>query len=152
MYAQPNKKNVTYIDDLPDLEDLESRGGMARPSGDMHGMGVGNHTPFQHSGPPGGMPEKYKKFIRTSMGEPPLESGMNPGHDQQQEFFEPPSQQHQVPVRSVNSSPTCIDVHDHVQSCPICSRFFKNDNTVYIIAIVILSIVCILLLKRVLDL
>jgi hypothetical protein len=39
-----------------------------------------------------------------------------------------------------------------VGSCPICSRFYHNDNTVYIIAIVILSIICILLLKRVLDL
>ena len=46
----------------------------------------------------------------------------------------------------------CIDVHDHVQSCPICSRFFKNENTVYIIVIIILAIICILLLKRVLNL
>jgi hypothetical protein len=55
-------------------------------------------------------------------------------------------------MRPPVGSPTCLEIADHVGSCPICSRFYKNDNTVYIIAIVILAIICILLLKRVLNL
>ena len=134
--AQPTtKQNVTFIDDLPDLDDLEFGGAM---------QGGGQ---FQD----GQVPERYKKFIRSSMGEPPSQSGMNPGFQQpQQQFFQPPKQE--MNIRPSSNSPTCLEVHDHVQTCPICCRFFKNDNTMYIIAIVILAIVCILLLKRVLDL
>jgi hypothetical protein len=149
MYAQQNKRNVTMIDDLPDLEDLESRPGMhGRP---QNMMGVGQHVPFQHSGPPGGIPAKFQKFIRNGMGPPRPESGMSPyspPHPHAGEFFAPPQQQMRPPV----GSPTCLEIADHVGSCPICSRFYKNDNTVYIIAIVILAIICILLLKRVLNL
>ena len=155
MYSQQNKRNVTYIDDLPDLEDLESRGTMSGVPYQGRVMGIDNHVPFQNQGPPGDIPEKYKNFIRSSMGAPPPESGMNPGHGRvmsQHEFFPPPQQQQQQQAqRWSTDTPTCIDVHEHVQTCPICSRFFKNDNTVYIITIVILAIVCILLLKRVLN-
>lgn len=153
MYAQQNKRNVTMIDDLPDLEDLESRPGMY--GGPPNMMGVGQHVPFQNQGPPGGIPEKFRKFIRPGMGHPPPESGMGPygGGPHQQQFFAPPPQQLQeAPMRPPVGSPTCLEIADHVGSCPICSRFYKNDNTVYIIAIVILAIICILLLKRVLNL
>ncbi len=61
------------------------------------------------------------------------------------------NQENSQPQYSQNS-PTCLEIASHVKSCPICSRFYNNDNTIYIIAIVILSIICILLLKRVLDL
>ena len=50
MYAKQNKRNVTYIDDLPDLEDIESH------------PGVG-HTPFNYQGHQD-TPETFKKFIR----------------------------------------------------------------------------------------
>lgn len=49
------------------------------------------------------------------------------------------------------SNTTCIQVAEHIRDCPICCKFYKNDNTVYIIVIIILSIMCLLLLKRVLD-
>jgi hypothetical protein len=158
MYAQ-NKRNVTMIDDLPDLEDLESRPGMYG-GGNPNMMGVGQHTPFQNQGPTGGLPEKFNKFIRTGMPRPPNESGMaNYGgrqqqqqqQQQQQEFFKPPQQQ-EAPNRPPVGSPTCLEIADHVGACPICSRFYIKDNTVYIIAIVILAIICILLLKKVLNL
>lgn len=147
MYAQPMKKNVTYIDDLPDLDDLESSGGFNT-----------QHIEEDYNQP------KYKKFIRNPGGMPPPhpESGMNNqgGHHQQQhhqehqqhEFFEPPQQKQQANMKPIGDTPSCLDIHDHIQQCPICSRFYKNDNTVYIIAIVILSIICILLLKKVLNL
>jgi hypothetical protein len=140
MYAQPMKKNVTYIDDLPDLDDLESGGGFNT-----------QHMEEDYNQP------KYQKFIRNPGGIPPPhpESGMNNqgGQKQQQnEFFEPPQQKQQANMRPISDTPSCLEIHDHIQQCPICSRFYKNDNTVYIIAIVILSIICILLLKKVLNL
>lgn len=45
----------------------------------------------------------------------------------------------------------CIDIVKHVQECPICSKFYNNDKTVYILVIVVLCVICLLLLKKVLD-
>ena len=45
----------------------------------------------------------------------------------------------------------CVDVSMHVQDCPICSKFYNGDKSLYIVVIVILAIVCLLLLKRVLN-
>lgn len=153
MYAQANKNFTTPIEALMDLDAEEQGGGQGGYlMQGMQGMqGIGN---FQSNEPTAGIPEKYQKFIRSSMGTPIPQSGMGqqqpPPDNSGPAYFPPPQQQ--APVRLDDDSPTCLTVHAHVQSCPICSRFFKNDNTVYIIAIVILAIICILLLKRVLNL
>ena len=154
MYAQ--NRNVTYIDDLPELEDLESRDGMNR------GMQNISNQFSEQGDHYGSIPEKFRKFIRAPMGIPPDQSGMSPyQHRQPEEFFPPPPPQHPLKQQMYNTeehykqlhdTPSCLDVHSHISQCPICSRFFKNDNAVYIIAIVVLSIICILLLKRVLNL
>jgi hypothetical protein len=47
---------------------------------------------------------------------------------------------------------SCIDVANHIAQCPICSQLYKNDKSIYMIAIIILSVVCLLLLKKVLEL
>lgn len=46
---------------------------------------------------------------------------------------------------------TCPMIFEHIKNCPICSKFYNSDKTMYVIAIVLLSIVCIILLKRVLE-
>jgi len=45
----------------------------------------------------------------------------------------------------------CVDVAMHIQHCPICSKFYNGDKSLYVIVIVILAIICLLLLKRVLG-
>lgn len=160
MYGRQNQ-NFTPIDALMDLDDLESDGRNQRGHL-MQGLqgtdGIGESPQFHQSGPTAGIPDKYQKFIRPGMGPPSRESGMGYYHQPQQqqaEYFAPPppqQQQEPPPMRPAYDSPTCLEIADHVGSCPICSRFYKNDNTVYIIAIVILAIICILLLKRVLNL
>lgn len=45
----------------------------------------------------------------------------------------------------------CIDVANHIKSCPICSKFYENDKTIYVVAIIILLIICIILIKKVLE-
>ncbi len=45
----------------------------------------------------------------------------------------------------------CIDIAKHVENCPICSRFYNNDKSIHMIIIVVLSIICLLLLKKVLK-
>lgn len=44
----------------------------------------------------------------------------------------------------------CRSVYDHIIACPICKKFYVNDNTIYLIIIAILVVACALLLKRIL--
>jgi len=46
---------------------------------------------------------------------------------------------------------SCIEIANHIRSCPICSKFYDNDKSMYIIVIVILVIMCIILFKKVLE-
>ncbi len=50
-----------------------------------------------------------------------------------------------------NSNLSCMDIARHVKSCPICSKLYENDKSVYIIGIVFLLVVCIILLKKVIE-
>ena len=64
-------------------------------------------------------------------------------------YSQPPT-----PLRMHASTPApmrCIDIYEHVSSCPICMKMYTMDKTPYYIVIVLLSIVCILLLKKVLE-
>jgi hypothetical protein len=136
-------RNVTMLEDLPDLEDLD-RGGHGQQQPQQP-----DHNGFANS--PGMPQEKLQKYLRRPQQFNPS-SGMvvehpmrlpppPPQYPRDQELILPP------PEMQIN----CIDIARHVQNCPICSRFYNNDRSVYIIAIVVLCIVCLLLLKRVLN-
>lgn len=156
MYAQVRNNNVTMLDDLPELGDLE-RGGA--PAAYPHGE--------QPYGPTGhlGNSNKFDKFIRPPMRTSP-DSGMGsmgggmhdvgvgsyqetygPTFDSPVVFAQPPIMEQFKPYMNMS----CIDISKHIQECPVCSKFYSNDKTVYIIAIVVLAVVCLLLLKRVLN-
>ena len=62
-------------------------------------------------------------------------------------------EKYQNPYYSIpNNSPySCLDVSGHIENCPICSKFYNNDKSVYIISIIILLIISIILLKKVLE-
>jgi hypothetical protein len=130
--------NVTMLEDLPDLEDLERNNHQQQPQQEQ----ISN--------------EKLKKFIRGNHKMDPMagmENNMRsiePQYIDNQQYRQPPQQmfREQQPINPVLN---CIDVARHIQDCPICSRFYNNDKTVYIVVIVLLLIICILLLKRVLN-
>ena len=130
MYSR-KRNDVTYIEDLPSLEDLENR-------------------PPQSAN----IPEKFQKFIRPPHSPPP-QAGMAP-----EKFEMPPPMMKEQPTQQyaqeydklLENTPSCLQVADHVSACPICSKFYNNDRSLYIIAIVILAVLCIILLKKVLDL
>ena len=54
-----------------------------------------------------------------------------------------------IPV--VPSELSCIQVCEHVNNCPVCSKIFNNDKTIYIILIILLSITTLICLKKVLN-
>lgn len=45
----------------------------------------------------------------------------------------------------------CKDLLDHVNNCPLCQNYYKNDVLPYIIIIFILVVILIVLLKKVLS-
>ena len=146
------QNNVTFIDDLPSIEDLEYK---------SHGLSM---IPPNDVG-------KYTKFIRNNNYNAPNESGMQsapiqysepsgpytPFNNFPQELQQPPpssgglapnSQMFYEPYEAKNS---CVDMAQHAANCPVCSRLYTNDKTWYILTIIILCIICILLLKKVID-
>jgi hypothetical protein len=160
---------TTSIDMLPDLEELEG----PRPlAGGVIGSSM-HSSKYLGSGilPPSEV-EKYSKFIRGNHQLHP-ESGMASYVNNNEQTggtpppMTPPNQEYAVPKRENNNEgihigsnpkyslpeglPSCIDCANHIASCPLCTQIYNNDKTIYIIAIVVLSIICILLLKRVLN-
>jgi hypothetical protein len=133
MYGQRN--NVTMLNELPELEDLE-------------GVGESRNQDAK------GGPLDYQKYIRNSHTMM-SQSGMNRMMDMEQQPPQPlppsPPPQPFRPQPEVHMTYNCIDIARHIQDCPICSRFYNNDKTVYIIIIIVLSLMCLLLLKKVLN-
>ena len=156
-------QSVTPIEMLPDLEDLER--GNHRGNNSQFGSSPGYQTTQILSGE--GSDDQVKinnKFIRgrhhppheqagmTPYNEVPISSNSIPQHEQISN--ESPLQQQQSNLTKYNmpdGTPSCLDVAEHIANCPICSKFYCNDKTIYIIAIVVLAIICVLLLKKVLD-
>jgi len=159
-------QNVTPINMLPELEDLEA-GNLNQPSS----QGGEYATTATYTGAtmlPPKESEKFGRFIRGSH-QAPNASGMAPYNQAPQPMGPPgpqvPAEHYGTPIGQEGpagqeglktfsmpkNSPSCLDVAEHIANCPICSKFYNNDKTIYIIAIVVLAVVCILLLKRVLD-
>lgn len=148
---------TTDINRILELEDLESM--------DDHNI-------------PSLQAQQVKRFINNNGYDTHPQAGMNPSNYTTQDNQIPLynsnyTQDNQIPIyngfNSNNSlpqplkeqvniyemaknSPTCLEFAEHHANCPICSKFYNNDKTLYIAIIIILSIICILLLKKVLNL
>ena len=84
----------------------------------------------------------------------PMMIGQGPGNANKMNMYGEPIQNDHNPVSQfagVTSNPTCVDCAAHAANCPVCKSYFNNDHTLYIITICILSLICILLLKKVLN-
>lgn len=46
----------------------------------------------------------------------------------------------------------CVDIAHHIETCPICSRLYDTDKTLYVLAIIGLLILCFLMVKRIIKL
>lgn len=46
---------------------------------------------------------------------------------------------------------SCIDVAHHSINCPVCSRLYNTDKTPYLVLIGLLVIICLILIKKVLE-
>ena len=46
----------------------------------------------------------------------------------------------------------CIDIARHIDTCPICSRLYDTDKTLYVLDIIGLLMLCFLMVKRIVKL
>ena len=186
-YSTPRQQqNVTFIDNLPDLEEFELPSNLNGLSKEQFGK-VSNkiREPFKAS-PHSGMnqdfpqastnirqnfedlPQANKKSVSKIHSRQQLDvntrqdninTSINHNIEHSQQMYNPNQQQDKINVVEEHfnhfnmpvGSPSCLDVAEHVSKCPICSKFYNTDKTIYIIAIITLAIICILLLKKVLD-
>jgi hypothetical protein len=150
-------QKVTFLEDLPDVNEFETNEGYNRSS----------HL----SQPTSNVPNR---FIRNNASPMYPESGMVniPSSNM---IFDNPAEQYQEPTRMQSSSshnhqaqnaiptkhellepftqtcqPNCQEIYFHIESCPLCKKFYKQDNTIYLIVIAILLLICALMMKKIL--
>lgn len=145
----------TRISDLPDLDDVERD----RNSNYVtNGYATQGHISSE-SGLDRDERERVGKIIRkTHMS--PIQAGMvREGYATYDAYggSQPPQQPPPQMVEQMEAIPVdplsyrCIDIVGHTSACPICSKFYNNDRTVYISIIIILIIICLLMLKKILN-
>jgi hypothetical protein len=186
MYAQPNKKNVTYINQLPELHDLEDENEFS----EKYQKHIRNHNKIfiQESGM--NSPSEYNYPYHSQSNYPSYHPQSNyPSYHQNTHYqynHQPYSKNENFHNTSVDHQPSnysehytekrnnknnmtennpdnnsnqnynahhhsCLRISEHVSKCPICIKFYKNDITIYIVIIAILTLVCLLLLKKILN-
>lgn len=139
-----NRRNVTLIDDLPYLQDLENPSSQA---------------------PDNAQPQVIK-FIRPTSNFLPTESGMNADYsymkknESSQNQIQRPTFPHPSNIKNdfspqikniVTFETNCVSCAEHTANCIVCSKLYNTDNTMYLIVIVVLLIISVLLLKKILD-
>ena len=73
--------------------------------------------------------------------------------DDELEEVRPPPQPYRVSSHTYSqqpqhTEPTCLVVAKHVESCPICSRFYNPSTLLHNIIIIILISICLYLVNR----
>ena len=138
----PDQK-ITYLEDLPELEDrIQSKFIREFSKNPMIESGMYRDSPQQH--PPQPQQQQYPPPQHPPPQHPP------PQHPPQQH----PPRQYPPPLDGFvehYNSVNCVGVADHIENCPLCSKFYKKNNSVFFIIIGILLVLCILLIKKVLD-
>jgi hypothetical protein len=86
-------------------------------------------------------PKSYYDRLRHSQNQNKV---YTPENIKENEYYEPYE-------KLSNNSNMCPDVLKHAEECNVCSKLYKHDKTPFWIAIIFLTIICILLFKRVLE-
>lgn len=158
-----NKKgNVTFIEDLIDLDDIQGGGqnnfsrqmmsesqereNYAKPLQNKLRTNVDFMTAVNGGRPP------MNDFLLV---EPNEEYQMGPRAIQRTNYrqYSNPNiyEENYIPHMGGIANLSCIDISHHIKNCPICSKLYDNDKSIYIIGIVVLIIICIILLKKILE-
>jgi hypothetical protein len=138
----PTYQKVTFLEDIPNLETIEKESTNEydeRSEAITRRYLKPRHSPHSQSGMTDDefnvMNNQTQQQFRYPLRSEPLQIQRN-------EFVEP--------VISRQSF-SCQDIYYHIEDCPMCKKFYRSDNTLYLIIIAILIITCALLLKKILN-
>jgi len=139
----PYKTNVTYIDDLPDMEDLQN----SYTYGAIRSQA---HYQQQRDMDPRRQAQMMQQMRGMEMFPQPPQHLVSPSS---RPYMSPQQPQYtSTNGDQAQQIASCLDLMSHAQNCPLCAKVYDNDKTVYIVTIIVLAIICILLLKKVLNL
>ena len=93
-------------------------------------------------------PQNVRKFVRPITKE--VYQGGIPPSITAESYEEALIPSHKA-VENYEPLLNCVNVANHVKNCPVCSKLYSNDKTLYIIIIVVLAVISALLLKKVLE-
>ena len=134
--------NITRIEDLPELSDIDNS--------------------YGDSGMTGNTDPKMNKYIRNYTRQAynnsmDMNNNMNLRNAelyQSQVYMEQPKvyEKEFYEPTPLPTTLNCLDVCNHIKDCPLCSKFYHNDNTLFIIIIVCLLILTVILTRKVLNL
>lgn len=163
------KNNITMIDDLPDISEIEGKNiglTMIPDNGKYQKFlkNTNNNNLHSSSGMNSNVNYPYKLGYHNVNQGSYIDNLSDKNMNIEQQVpsqhlygssggFAPNSQMYYEPYEMPPQKDTlnCRDVAGHASNCDVCSKLYKNDKTFYIIAICILVIICILLFKRILD-
>ena len=141
--------NITRIEDLPELSDIDNSYG----GGGDSGMG-GNTDPKMNKYIRNYTRQSYNNSMDNNMNNNMNMNLRNAEPYQSQVYMEEPKV-YEKEFYEPTPLPTrlnCLDVCNHIKDCPLCSKFYHNDNTLFIIIIVCLLILTVILTRKVLNL
>ena len=143
--SRKQPQNTTPIEQLIDLDDIPSS--IGGNSDYDRKMAQENYERENFANGP------IKSKVRNNVD---FRQAMNGGYSSPPSYHLGPRAQPLQPEGSKNieyfTAPfNCIDVSDHISSCPICSRLYSDDKTPYLIGIALLIIVVIILVKKMME-
>lgn len=169
--------HTTMIQDLPDINDIET--GRDRAGNKMQhldyshrgsDMNVGKFIrQKQENIAESGMRnsvEHYQNIEGYASYNNAYSNGGQPNYpplEQTDEFYQNGTAINPYPFRNAEimegyttpSTPqvqgNCRDIAEHVKNCQVCGKLYNTDKTIYIIAIVLLLVICAILLRKILN-
>ena len=139
-------QKVTFLEDLPDVDEVENKG-MQNPQHHVPSQAQLSRRFIRNTAtmhPESGMTQKNMEPIYV---EEPISESVN---FRNSPIIEMPIVQPQAQPIIQPQPPNCQEIFYHIDSCPLCKKFYKQDNTLYLVVILILVLVCALLMKKVL--
>jgi tRNA(Ile)-lysidine synthase TilS/MesJ len=174
-----SKSNITYLKDLPYLEELETFEQapiMDNSQYNKVSKYIRNHNNNSFPDESGMSPSYHQEVIQQKINQ--YENNKTMINDAVENFDNNHSHSHPHPhhnphYQSMNFSRenfqddnkiqenyrlhasmlelNCINVAEHAKNCIVCSKIYKKNDMIYIFIIILLVVICIFLLKKILT-
>lgn len=142
-------RGVTPIDQLINLDDEEKNRDET--------LNKVKTRSIRNTGGKGGM-SSYEKFYNTPEQKTYIDQGgdndrymevENEGYNQNRVINEQYETRNMRGMYGdgISGNYNCVDVANHTRNCPVCSKLYNNDRSIYILIIGLLALICVILFK-----